>query len=119
MAAGGTPATQPTAVAAKTSPSKVATRQAHGRERDERRGLAVVTPDDLAVFDRDAVPDVGIEREIESTSPGVARQRHRRRVVGIDDRPVVGRLVRKYARLGRGVRVEGRMAIEVIGRNVE
>ena len=49
----------------------------------------------------------------------VPRERHRRRIVDVDDRPVVRLLVGEDPRLRLGVLLDARVPIEVIGREVE
>ena len=48
-----------------------------------------------------------------------ARQLQHRRIVGVDHRPVAGVLVLEDPRLRRRVRLDARMPIEVIGREVQ
>ena len=119
MAAGGTPATIPTADAASTS----ASRCLPGRRTAARGMTGVVTPrrrsHDVIAGDRDAVLERGVEREVETACAGAARQRERGGIVGVHDGPIRRGLVPEDSRLGGGVFLFGRVPIQVVRREVQ
>jgi hypothetical protein len=100
--------------AASTSAQQMAPHQPHGRQRHQRmpapsHAAATSTPRSTA-----RPRDRAVQREQQRARGRARRERQRRRVVGVEHRPV-RRLIREDARLGRGVGLERRVPVEVVG----
>ena len=76
--------------------------------------------DNPAVLDRRCLRRSAVSRaNSRFAARAVPRQLQHRRIVGVDHRPVAGCLVLEDARLRRRVRLDGRMPIEMVGREVQ
>ena len=119
IAAGAAPASAPTVARRHDVVDQVRPEQMDGAERHQSIRAIHAAIDDPAVLDDRPVRERGLCREQPRARAAAPRQCEHRRIVRVDHRPIHSGLVLENPSLRRCVRLDARMAIEVIRREVQ